>query len=178
MVAVTEENFGLGDEGTINPILGGGAAGLTDDGAKVTLGEAHAVGVIGDLVMLAAVLVDELNEAVENGLLARAGGGKVVGLLMEEAIVVVHQGGNEAGDRGAIVVLLVDEMPKGVEDVAGRLLFFLSDRQLEVAHLAVKGRRKLAYCERHGEIGEESDALYFEVIGEADGIDDGAWANV
>ena len=55
MVAVTEENFGLGDEGTVDPVLGSGAAGLTDDGAKVTFRQAHAVGIIGNLVVLAAV---------------------------------------------------------------------------------------------------------------------------
>jgi len=60
-------------------------------------------------------------------------------MLMEQAVVVVHQGSDKAGYRGAMVVLLVDEVPKGVKDVAGRLLVFLANGQLEVAHLSIKG---------------------------------------
>jgi len=175
---VSEENFGLGDEGTVDPVLGGGAAGLADDSAKVALGEAHAVGVIGNLVVLAAVLVDELNEAIEDSLLARASGGEVVGLLMEQAVVVVHQGSDKARGRGAMVVWLVDEVPKGVEDVAGCLQILIAYGQLKVAQLSIKCRRELTNCERHREVCKEADALYFKVIRKADGMDDGARTNI
>ena len=37
VVTVAKEHLCLGDEGTVDPVLGGGAAGLTDDGAKVAL---------------------------------------------------------------------------------------------------------------------------------------------
>ena len=121
VVTVSEENFGLGDEGAVDPLLGSGAAGLVDDGTKVTLGEAHAVGVVADLVLLTAVLVNELDKAVEDGLFAGAGGSESVGLKMEQTVVVVHQGGNETGGCRTMVVRLVDEMPKGVEDVGGCL---------------------------------------------------------
>ena len=129
-------------------------------------------------MVLAAVLVNELDEAIEDCLLARADGSQSIGLLVEQAVVVVHQGGNETGGRGAMVVRLVYEVPNGVEDVAGCLQILIAYGQLKVAHLAVKGRWKLTNCERHGEFGEEADALDFEVIREADGMDDGARTNV
>ena len=83
MVSMTQQDFGLSDEGAINPILGGGAAGLPDDGAEVAFGEAHAFSVIAYLVVLMAMQVDELDESVEDGLFTRAGDSKSVGLLME-----------------------------------------------------------------------------------------------
>ena len=66
---MAEEHLRLSNESAVDPLLGSGAAGLANDGAKVALGEAHAVGIVADLVLLAAVLVDELDKAVENGLL-------------------------------------------------------------------------------------------------------------
>jgi hypothetical protein len=67
---MAEENLGLSGEGSVDPLLGSGAAGLADDSAKVTFGETHAIGVVADLMLLATVLVDELDKAVEDGLLA------------------------------------------------------------------------------------------------------------
>ena len=57
-----------------------------------------------------------------------------------------------------MVVFLVDKVPKGFEDIAGGLLVFDRNGQLEVANLAVKCRGELSCGEGHGEIGEESDA--------------------
>ena len=70
LVCVAQFYFYTGDEGTVYPVLGCGAAGLTDDGAQVALGETHAFGVIAYLMMLGAMLGDQLKEAVEGGLLA------------------------------------------------------------------------------------------------------------
>ena len=39
-VAVSQFYFDVGDEGTVNPIFGGHATGLTHNGAEITLGEA------------------------------------------------------------------------------------------------------------------------------------------
>ena len=64
---MAEEYLGLIDESTVNPFFGGGATGLADDSAKVTFGETHTVGVVANLVLLAAVLVDELDKTVEDG---------------------------------------------------------------------------------------------------------------
>ena len=33
-------------------------------------------------------------------------------------------------------------------------------------------------CKGHRKVSKESDALYLEVVGEADGMDDGAWTDV
>ncbi len=104
---VAQLYFGLSDEGTVNPILSGDTSGLTNDCAEVTLSEAHAIGIVAYPVLFVTVLVDELNEAVEDGLLARAGGGQMISLLMEQTVVVVHQCCNEGRSGGAMVVLLV-----------------------------------------------------------------------
>ena len=67
---VAQFYFDACDEGTVYPVLGCGAAGLTDDSTQVALGETHALGVIAYLMMLGAMLGDQLKEAVEGGLLA------------------------------------------------------------------------------------------------------------
>ena len=69
-VRVAQFYFDAGDEGTVYPVFGGGAAGLSDDGAQVSLSEAHAVGIVAYLVMLGTMLGDQLEESVEDGLLA------------------------------------------------------------------------------------------------------------
>ena len=62
--------FDAGNEGTVNPVFSSGAAGLSDDGAQVALGKAHALGIVAYLVMLGTMLGDQLEETVENGLFA------------------------------------------------------------------------------------------------------------
>ena len=74
LVGVHQLDFYAHDEGAVNPFLGSDAAGLADDGAEVALSEAEAVGIVADLVLSGTVLIDELDEAVEDGLLARLGG--------------------------------------------------------------------------------------------------------
>ena len=71
LVRVAQFYFDASDEGTVYPVLGGGAAGLADDGGQVALGEAHAVGIVAYLVMLGTMLGDQLEETVEDGLLTR-----------------------------------------------------------------------------------------------------------
>ena len=51
---MAEEHLGLSDESTVNPFFGGGTTGLADDSAKVTFGETHTIGVVANLVLLAA----------------------------------------------------------------------------------------------------------------------------
>ena len=71
LVRVAQFYFDASDEGTVYPVFGGGAAGLSDDGAQIALCEAHAVGIVAYLVMLGTMLGDQLEETVEDSLLAR-----------------------------------------------------------------------------------------------------------
>ena len=71
-VRVAQFYFYAGDEGAVYPVLGGGAAGLADNGAEVTLGEAKTVGIVAYLMVLCTVLARQLDETVEDGLFARA----------------------------------------------------------------------------------------------------------
>ena len=71
LVRVAQFYFDACDEGTVYPVFGGGAAGLSDDGAQVSLSEAHAVGIVSYLVLFGTMLGDQLKETVEDGLLAR-----------------------------------------------------------------------------------------------------------
>ena len=69
-VCVVQFYFYAGDEGTVYPVFGGGAAGLADNGAQVALGEAHVLGIVANLMMFGTVLSDQMEEAVEDSLLA------------------------------------------------------------------------------------------------------------
>ena len=71
LVRVAQFYFDASDEGTVYPVLGGGAAGLADDGGQVALGEAHTLGIVAYLVLFGTMLGDQLKETVEDGLLAR-----------------------------------------------------------------------------------------------------------
>ena len=68
LVGMLELYFDMLYEGTVNPFLGGGAAGLADDGAEIMLCEAHLIGIETDLVFGRGVLVDEIDKTVEDGL--------------------------------------------------------------------------------------------------------------
>ena len=70
-IRVAQFYFYAGDKGTVYPVLGGGAAGLADNGAEVTLGEAKTVGIVAYLMVLCTVLARQLDETVEDGLFAR-----------------------------------------------------------------------------------------------------------
>ena len=85
-------------------------------------------------------------------------------------VVVVHQGGYERHDDGAMIVAAMDYMPDGVENVAGCADVGFVGWKLEVAYLTVESRRHLSLCERHGKVGEEGKAEDAEVIGKADGV--------
>ena len=71
LVRVAQFYFDASDEGTVYPVLGGGAAGLADDGGQVALGEAHTFGIVAYLVLFGTMLGDQLKETVEDSLLAR-----------------------------------------------------------------------------------------------------------
>ena len=86
-------------------------------------------------------------------------------------VVVMHQGGYERHDNGAMIVAAMDYMPDGVENVAGCADVGLVCLKLEVAYLTIESRRHLSLCERHGKVGEEGKAEDAEVIGKADGVD-------
>ena len=70
-IRVAQFYFDAGDEGTVYPVFGGGAAGWADDSGQVALGEAHTVSIVGYLVLFGTMLGDQLKETVEDGLLAR-----------------------------------------------------------------------------------------------------------
>jgi len=93
-------------------------------------------------------------------------------------VVVVHECGDECGDGGAVVVVGVQHVPYGVEDVSCGADVALVGGYLEVAHLSVEGRWHLMLCERHGKRTEEDDAVNLKVAGETQRIDDGAWSKV
>ena len=105
LVCVAQFYFDAGDEGTVNPVFGGSAAGLADDGSQVSLGETHALGIVAYLVMLGTMLCDQLKETVEDGLLVRTTAGLLVGLLAEQMVIVVHLGCYEGSDGGTMIVV-------------------------------------------------------------------------
>ena len=55
LVGVHEFHFDTGDEGAVNPFFSGDAAGLADDGAQITLCQAHAPSVVTYLVLFGTV---------------------------------------------------------------------------------------------------------------------------
>lgn len=71
LVCVAQFYFDAGDEGAVYPVFGCGSAGLSDDGAQVALGETHTLGIVSYLVMFSTMLGDQLEETVEDSLLAR-----------------------------------------------------------------------------------------------------------
>ena len=70
LISVAQFYFDAGNEGTVYPVFGGSPAGLTDGGAQVALGKAHAFGIVANLMMFGTMLGDQLEETVEDGLLA------------------------------------------------------------------------------------------------------------
>ena len=146
LVGVAQFNFDAGDEGSVNPVFGGGAAGLSDDGGEVALREAHPFGIVAYLVVLAAILVHERDEAVEDGLFARQRQEGLIRLSAIATVVVVHQGGDEHVERRMMIVGLMHQLPESFNDVVCSLQISLADGQLEVAHLSIEGRRQLSWC--------------------------------
>ena len=70
LVCVAQFYFDAVDKGTVNPVFGGGTAGLADDSAQVTLCEAHTLSIVADLMVFGAVLGDQLDKAIEDSLFA------------------------------------------------------------------------------------------------------------
>ena len=105
LICVAQFYFDAGDEGTVNPVFGGSATGLADDGAQVALGEAHTVGIVAYLMMLGTVLGNQLEKSVEYALFARTTISQMVGLLMEQMIVVVHLGSHKRCDGGTMILV-------------------------------------------------------------------------
>ena len=77
-----------------------------------------------------------------------------------------------------MIVVAMDYVPDGVENVASCADVGFVGWKQEVAYLTIESRRHLSLCERHGKVGEEGNAEDAEVIGKADGIDDGARADI
>ena len=130
--------FDAGDESTIYPVFGCDATGLSNDGAEVTLCKADATGVVGYLVLFVAVLIDKTDETVEDGLFAGVRYGLVSDIATIEFVIVMHQCSNYCGNGRAVVVGLMDDVPKRVDDVTGRGYIVGCDGNLEIAHLAVE----------------------------------------
>ena len=128
LVCVAQFYFDARDEGSVYPVFGGGSTGLAYDGAQILLGEAHVFCIVAYLVMLGTMLGDQLEEAVEDGLLARTAAGQLVGLLMKQMVVVVHQGRYEGSDGGAMIVAGgMNRLPDGVQDMSGSIDIVLAD---------------------------------------------------
>ena len=163
-VCVAQFYLDAGDEGTVYPVFGSGTAGLADNGGQVALGKAHAFGIIAYLVMLGTMLCDQLEKAVEDGLLARTTAGQSVGLLVEQMVVMLHLGSCEGCDGGTMIVVSgMNRLPDGVHNMCGGSDILFVGGQLEVAHLTVEDRRHLSLCKRHGEVREESHSEDAEV---------------
>ena len=78
--------------------------------------------------------------------------------------------GHQTADGLTVVILVMNDVPDGINDMAGRGDVIITGFHLEVAHLSVEGRRHLG----HGEIVEESDAVDLQVVSIGNGVDDGA----
>ena len=156
-VRVAQFYFDASNEGTVYPVFGGGAAGLADDGGQVALGETHALGIVAYLVMLGTMLCDQLEKAVEDGLLVRTTAGLLVGLLAEQMVIVVHLGCYKGCDGGTMIVVgSMNRLPDGVHNMYGCSNIFFTGGYLEITHLAIEGRRHLSLRKGHGEVGKES----------------------
>ena len=156
--------FDAGDEGTVNPVFSGGAAGLSDNGAQVALGKAHTLGVVAYLMMFGTMLGDQLEEAVEDGLLVRTTAGLLVGLLAEQMVIVVHLGCYKGCDGGTMIVVgSMNRLPDGVYNMYGCSNIFFTGGYLEITHLTIEGRRHLSLRKGHGEVGKESHSEDAEV---------------
>ena len=114
-----EFNLDAGDEGTVYPVFGSNAAGLPDNSAELAVRETHLFGIEGYLVLLRGILVDKIDETVKNGLLTGHGVLQAVAVLVVEVIVMVHLGGDKAADHLAVVVFLMNRMPKRINDTKG-----------------------------------------------------------
>ena len=176
LVRMSQFDFDMCDNSLVDPFFGSCPAHLSDDCAQITLCEAHAFGIIRYLVFVLPVLVDKCDESVEDGLLMRLRTDKLVSMLAVESVVVIHECCNERTDGLHIVVVLMNDMPQGVDDAVGCFDVGISHFDLEVAHLSVESRWHLSCSKRHREIGKQSDAVNLYVVGESDGIDDGAWS--
>ena len=77
-----------------------------------------------------------------------------------------------------MIVVAMDYVPDGVENVASCTDVGFVDWKLEVAYLTVESRWHLSLGKGHGEVGEESKAEDAEVIGKADGVDDSPRADI
>ena len=179
LICVAQFYFDSGDEGTVNPVFGGSATGLADDGAQVALGETHTVGIVAYLMMLGTVLGNQLEKSVEYALFARTTISQMVGLLMEQMIVVVHLGSHKRCDGGTMIIIRgMNRLPDGIQNVLGSSDILFACRQLKVAHLSVEGRRHLSLRKGHGEIRKESHSEYTEVGRQALGVNNCTWTYI
>ena len=159
LVGVHQVHLNADDECLIYPSLGGHAARLSDDSAEVTFGEAQALCIITNLMLLGTMLVDKLNEAVEYGLVAGAVERLPVGVTMIKRIVMMHDGGDKRRGCRTVIIGLMHQMPQRIKEMADSLDFGFGNRQLKVSHLPIEGRGHLSRRERHGKIGEKSKSI-------------------
>ena len=128
-------------------------------------------------MVLCGVLVHELNESVEDGLLAMALPFELGGLQTKEVVVVMHLCGHQTADRGAVVVGLADDVPEGIDDMQGGGYIGFAHGQLEVLHLTIECRWQLTWRKGYRKGGGEADAVDLQVGRDTDGADDGAWTD-
>ena len=91
LVGVAQFHLYARHYGAAYPLLCGDAACLPYHGAKITLRKAQALGIVVYVVVLGAVLVGKMNEAVEDSPLARARGGKDILVSVKQLVIVMHQ---------------------------------------------------------------------------------------
>ena len=73
LVGVYQVYFYAHDKSVVYPLLGRHPCGLAYNAAEITLGETHAVGVIGYVVLFVAMLIDKLYKSVEDRLITAVG---------------------------------------------------------------------------------------------------------
>ena len=173
LVAMAQTDLGGGDDGLVDPLFGGDAAGLTDDGAQIALGEADLVGIEGEAVLLAAVLVDEADEAVEDVGGAAAARRCVRLATGKEAVVVGGDGGDEVV-RDLDVALGCGDLAEEAEEMAGEEPFMVGDGEDAVLLPAAEEVGQLASVCQMEHVGRYAHAHDLEVGTDVEGLDDGA----
>ena len=65
--------------------------------------------------------------------------GQLIGLLVEQMVVMVHLGCYEGSDGGTMIVVgSMNYLPDGVQNMFGSSDIFFAGRQLKVTHLTIE----------------------------------------
>ena len=99
------------DKRAVDPFLGSDAACLTYHSTEIASCETHAFSIVTDVMVLRGILIDEIDEAIEDSLLAGHGCLKTIVVLMVEMVVVIHLCCDKTADCLAVIVFLMYNVP-------------------------------------------------------------------